>query len=365
MTQKVTEIQPMSQGILQVAQAVSRQRVVRHILWWVFFYALLVFLEWKTFSNPQFAETLQDALLTEAISVVFYMILYYACAEYLIPNYLAKNRTVVFWLSLVSFVILLTPIRDFALLLRFSTIENMQEVVRYNHWSSYFVLLFFAIVSTIVKIISDWTTQTRRQRELETRNIQTELNFLKAQINPHFLFNTLNSLYALSLKKSDDAPEIVLKLSEMMRYMLYECNESSVSLEKEIRYLQNYLDLEKMRLGAKMDVRFTVQGEAVGLQIAPLLLIPFVENAFKHGAANTLRGGFVDVFLMVENRELNLHVENTKPEQPLVRDPSRKSGGIGLANVQRRLNILYPKKFNLEIEDKSEIYGINLWLKLP
>jgi hypothetical protein len=353
------KIQSVEQSIGKVANAVTRRRFVRHIFWWLLFYAFLVFIEHTTFR-----QSLKSVLWTELLSIGFYVSIYYVVAEFLIPNYLAKNRFWAFLFLTLLFAILVTPIRDFVHYLRFSGNENMKEIVKANQLFSYFVSVFWAGFFTILKILSDWATQSRRQRELETRNIQTELNLLKSQINPHFLFNTLNSLYALTLKKSDDAPEIVLKLSEMMRYILYECNEPRVDLEKEIRYLQNYLDLEKMRLGSKMDVKLDIEGDYEGLRISPLLMLPFVENAFKHGASNSIRAGYVYLHLLITDNELNLHVENTKAEQPLVRDPNRRSGGIGLANVKRRLSILYPEKHQLEITDESDVYSVNFWLDL-
>ncbi|NJN33221.1 MAG: histidine kinase [Saprospiraceae bacterium] len=257
---------------------------------------------------------------------------------------------------------LLTPIKITVLFQKYAEYPVAQEYLR-DHQPYYYLLSFIAAgISTIVKITSDWAKQVRTQQELETRTIQSELNFLKSQINPHFLFNTLNSLYALTLKKSNEAPEVVIKLSEMMRYMLYDCNEPIVSLEKEIAYIKNYLDLEKLR-HKNMNIQFTIEGEPNDLKIAPLIFIAFIENAFKHGASNTLNSGFVQIHMYIEKDELNLYVENSKPEsQPQTQH--KRSGGIGLVNVKRRLQILYPHSNHLDIYDNPDTYGINLWVKL-
>ena len=203
---------------------------------------------------------------------------------------------------------------------------------------------------------------TSVQKDLETRTIQSELNFLKSQINPHFLFNTLNSLYALTLKKSDEAPEVVIKLSEMMRYMLYECNEKNVLLSKEVAYIHNYLSLEKLR-HKHMDIKFDVEGTVGDLKVSPLIFIAFIENAFKHGASNLISPGFVHIHIHLENDELNLFVENSKAQEMPTMEHKR-NGGIGLVNVKKRLAILYHESYHLDIYDNPNTYAVNLWMKL-
>ncbi|MBT8219331.1 MAG: histidine kinase, partial [Bacteroidia bacterium] len=217
--------------------------------------------------------------------------------------------------------------------------------------------------ATLLKIATEWLRHQRDVQVLETQTMQSELNFLKTQINPHFLFNTLNNLYALTLKKSDKAPEIVVKLSEMMRYMLYECNERRVPLTKEVNYLKNYLDLEKLRQGDDVRIKFQVHGEITDQQIAPLLFIPFLENSFKHGITNTLHEGYVNILLDAEEDHIRFEIENSKPET-MPAETHKKSGGIGLKNVRRRLNLMYPNKHDLNIKDTPRSYGITLDLDL-
>jgi len=211
--------------------------------------------------------------------------------------------------------------------------------------------------------MNDWLESQREKKELQSQTLQSELKFLKSQINPHFLFNTLNSLYALTLKKSDQAPEIVLKLSEMMRYMLYECNEREVPLSKEINYLKNYLELEKIRQGKKMEINFAMDGEVDHQKIAPLMFIPFVENSFKHGISNQISAGYVNIFLEINKNEVNITIENSKTAS--MPSPSgKKSGGIGLVNVKRRLDLLYPDKYDLNIDEDPNTYTVKLCIDL-
>jgi two-component system, LytTR family, sensor kinase len=194
--------------------------------------------------------------------------------------------------------------------------------------------------------------------------LRSELDFLRTQINPHFLFNTLNSLYALTLKKSDDAPEIVIKLSDMMRYMLYESNEERVSLAKEVEYMRHYVDLELLRFGKKADINFEIVGEIKNQIIAPLLFQTFLENAFKHGLANAIERGYVNFHLSINDNLLHLDLQNSKPPTLPKAENAPKSGGIGLVNVRRRLDLLYKNQYELLIKDKKEAYLVHLTIQL-
>lgn len=230
---------------------------------------------------------------------------------------------------------------------------------QYGH----FVFLFAALVfSTVLKIIKEWLLQQAVQKELENKHLQSELSFLKSQINPHFLFNTLNSIYALTLKKSDAAPEIVLRLSEMMRYMLYKSNEKKVPLEQEIKYIQNYLALEKTRYGDKAQIAFEYAGDSPSnYTIAPLLFITFLENSFKHGLSQSIAQGSVECLLYLEDNTIDFTLQNSKTSE---KDENYFQGGIGLVNVKRRLDLIYPNKYELEIHDSDDTYVVNLKIDL-
>lgn len=282
---------------------------------------------------------------------------------FLIPRYLANKRFLGYLGFLVAVIFIVSPIEAFLIYMKSGDLPNMQAAVLGSlNWS--FVTNFFILgSSTVVKITLDWYKNNQEKQELETQNMQSELRFLKSQINPHFLFNTLNSLYALTLKKSDLAPDIVLKLSEMMRYMLYECNEKWVPLTKEVNYIKNYLELERIRQGGHMDISMEVRGNISDQKIAPLMFIPFIENCFKHGVGNHLSKGFVNIRLQVEGNRVDLFIENSKAEAILRHDRSR-SGGIGLVNVRRRLELLYPNHYQLGIDDTPNSYAVNLKMQL-
>ena len=297
------------------------------------------------------------------INILFYIIIVYFNLNYLIPNYLTQKTFIRYTGLLLLSVVILTPIKAIVFYFMFSGSAVYREYVTFHQQYIFALTFLVAAGSTVVKIINDWLRHQRDRKELETQNMQSELRFLKSQINPHFLFNTLNSLYALTLKKSDKAPEIVIKLSEMMRYMLYECNERQVPLRKEVQYIRNYVDLEMLRQGQKVRIDFDVRGEISDQMIAPLIFTPFLENSFKHGV-NQISEGFVDILLDVQDKNVILQIENSKPSKQPVLNHKRPSGGIGLANVRRRLDLLYPENYKLKITEEPEKYKVNLTLAL-
>ncbi len=306
-----------------------------------------------------------NTLINEAINVFFYAVIVYVNLFYLIPYFLKKKKFLTFIVLLIAVAIFITPIKMFILHFRFSSNEALQQDLINEQHYFYLANLFVAGGSTLASIIMDWLRHQRERAVLENQNIQSELRFLKSQINPHFLFNTLNSIYALTLKKSDDAPEIVVKLSEMLRYMLYECNEKLVPLSKEVNYVKNYLALEQLRHGGKIEINFDLEGEVDGQMLAPLLFVPFLENSFKHGASRTIKNGYVKVVMRILTKnQLQFEVENNKPDTFPMANHELKSGGIGLANLDRRLNILYPNKHNLTIKDSPNVYRVILDLSL-
>ena len=334
-------------------------RGVYHSLFWLF---LLVFL--TTFELITTDYTFWFVFSNQLINVFIYASLVYFNFFYLIPNYLTKNKFRTYLILLVLSVLIVTPLKVLTFYFKFSGFQEAQDGL-IEDLNLYFIPTFLiAGSSTIFRNTTDWFRNVREKQELETQTMQSELRFLKSQINPHFLFNTLNNLYALTLKKSEKAPEIVIKLSEMMRYMLYECNERRVPLRKEVNYLRNYLDLERLRQGKNVDIHFSVTGSVSDQEIAPLMFIPFLENSFKHGLSNNLSEGFVNIELDVIDQHIHLYIENSKPEVLPQRDPNRKSGGIGLVNVRRRLELMYPEQYDLKILENPNTYAVSLDIDL-
>ena len=311
----------------------SKRAAYHSILWLVYIVIMLIF----NYSGP---ENLRLTLANVLIHSIFLSALVYFNIFYLIPKYLSNKKIATYYIFLLFATIVATPLE---LICLYWNMSNYLEAQRYLIQNQYvhFLFLFLALNgSTVLKIGKEWLLQERIKRDLERRNLQSELSFLKSQINPHFLFNTLNSLYALTLKKSDKAPEIVLRLSEMMRYMLYESNEKKVNLEKEVTYVRNYLELERIRYGDKAEIIFDYSGESPeNYEIPPLLFITFLENAFKHGLSNSIARGYVHVSMIVAEGDIQFDIVNSKNQDP--KDEHYYQGGIGLKNVTRRLELIY------------------------
>lgn len=332
------------------------KRAVYHTIFWLLLLTVLILIE-------GFQQGFFFTLSNEVINVFFYILIVYFNLFYLIPNYLTQKKFLTYCALLILSAVIITPLKVILLYFKWSNLPQLQaELINHQNWQ-FLITFFIAGSSTILKIITDWARHLREKQELQTQTMQSELRFLKSQINPHFLFNTLNNLYALTLKKSDKAPEIVIKLSEMMRYMLYECNEKRVPLSKEVNYIKNYLDLERLRQGKNVEINFHTQGMVSDQKIAPLMFIPFLENSFKHGLNNHISKGFVNIIMDIEDKKIHFFIENSKPDSPPAQD-HRRSGGIGLVNIHRRLNLLYPNHYDLNIDDNPNTYAVTLHLEL-
>lgn len=334
----------------------AQHPAIQHILFWLVIYLVFVLIDQNQFHW-------QISLIKELVNVFFYALVVYINLWLLIPYYLSSKKLVLYAVLLLLLALLTTPIKTFILFHAIADYPVVREDMIENQYLIFLTTLLVLLASTIFKIVFDWLQHQREKKELQTQTMRSELRFLKSQINPHFLFNTLNNLYALTLKKSDLAPEIVLKLSEIMRYMLYECNEKRVPLQKEINYIRNYLALEELRQGKNVKINFTLEGDPDDKKIAPLMFTPFLENSFKHGLNLAITEGYVDIHLHIFDDRIHFYVENSKPET-MPQPDTRPRGGIGLANVKRRLNLIYPDQYKLKIKDMPNAYRIELDINL-
>ena len=230
-----------------------------------------------------------------------------------------------------------------------------------SHIGSTATAFFYIVISTALKYSKNAITYQYRLQEAESKQLQTELALLKSQVNPHFFFNTLNNLYSLSLDKSRRVPEVILQLSALMRYVLDSSKEKMVALEDEYTFLENYLSLEKLRFSEETDIRIETRGTLQGRRIAPMLLVPFVENSIKHGINASTDAGYVHIELSVENDTFLFAISNSKTP---VRAADDESPNTGLRNVTRRLELLYPDKYNLSIQDEERSYAVQLSISL-
>lgn len=216
-------------------------------------------------------------------------------------------------------------------------------------------------IALLIRLTLNYYRERQQRADELVHQHSTELALLKAQVNPHFFFNTLNNIYSLVYKKSDDAPAALLKLSEIMRYMLYDSKSDLVPLEKELLHLENYLELEKLRLLDHSFISYKVKGDTSGIMVPPMLLLTFVENAFKHGKKKVEHPGII-IRVRVGLEELNFTVINYTLDHP---DVHQKTGGIGLQNVTRRLELLYQNQYDLEITHLKNQFKVSLSLKIP
>ena len=218
-----------------------------------------------------------------------------------------------------------------------------------------FIMLFFGITAYLV--LSWIFRQIRAIRQLRNEKTRAELLLLKSQVNPHFFFNTLNNLYGLTVEKSDKAPEVVLKISDMMRYTIYEGQKDKVPLQDELEYLLNFIELHKMRYHKEVDIQFTHQLFEDHYKITPLLFIILLENAFKHGVENLTGNAYVHISLIAGNGKVVFAVENNfDPEE------DNKKPGIGLENLRRRLELVYPGRYSLSLSARDQVYKAQLQL---
>jgi len=331
-------------------------RILLHATFWLSIIAFFVFIAHSDGKVP-----LPHLMVVFGVYGLINIGLFYLNYLYYLPRFLDNKKYKEYAIFAIGTIIILGLIK-YGVASAFKDIVLMRKSQNVGFWqyliSTGFTSVIFIFLSAALKFTVDWFLNERIQRDLENQRLSAELSFLKSQINPHFLFNSLNSIYSLAYQKSDTTPEAILKLSEIMRYMLYECNDNKVDLAKEMQYLQNYIDLQKIRFGNNAYINFEVTGEVTNQHIVPLLLISFIENAFKHGIANDPASP-ITLKINIDQGTLNFFIQNKKHAHN--RDAS---GGIGLNNVCRRLDLLYPAKYNLDIRDEADTYTVQLSLVL-
>lgn len=329
-----------------------------HILFW-----LSYTLFWLTVSGG-----LTDAqqIKSTLIVVSFHALASYFNIYVLVPLLLQQQK----YFSYAVGVMLTVTLTCFPLAYLLS-VANPGTVSPQNLWSPEFFVFnsfttsYAVAITLILRLLLQWYQREKEKADLLRINSETELKYLKLQINPHFLFNCLNSIYSLSLKKSDDAPETILKLSEMLRYILYEAGEKKVMIERELNYLQNYLELEKIRMGNRGKITFEteIDEDAENYLIEPMLLMPFVENSFKHGLNLQATDGWVNIVLNVTHGKLHFSISNNKGKRA-PQNGQETIGGIGIENVKKRLELLYPGRHTITITEDEKVYTVVLELML-
>ncbi len=338
-----------------------------HMLWWT----LTIGSFWEVINNIFFSPYAVKFLF----SVIFQAVAVYFNLYFLIPRFLEKGRYVPY-----IGLLLLTILGTASLLVSgyyagaWWAGRPFKELYGTDPGDFLYLFNIRTLPSTVasmtlamsIKLAKNWMQAKSRQQSLEKEQLETELKFLRSQFNPHFLFNSINSIFVLIHKNPDMASESLAKFSDLLRYQLYECNEGQIPLDRELDYFDNYIELEKLRQDHNLQLSVQVErGFAGNLTIAPFLLMPFVENAFKHVSQNTDTPNWIDIRLRLEGPHLCFAVANSVGAAGQSAGEVIRYGGIGLKNVQRRLNLVYPGGYDLRIERDEEQFRVQLRLTLP
>ncbi len=342
--------------------------ILLHLLAWTGLYLLIsplplgiIPFQLDPFNDSQLSLLLLYGFVINALMI-------YAYAHVVLPNYVKRQNLSYFLVANVTFLTGFTVLESFLdyyfflwAYSRLGTPDEADPIVQ--HLFSNFVLnAFVLLAANVYGFAFAWFRDQRLRRSLEQEKLRAELTALKHQINPHFLFNILNGLYALAFKNNDEqTAEGIAKLSHIMRYMIYESNDDRVPLDKEIEYIESYIDLQKLRTSGETQIRFDVQGLTRDKLVAPMIFTPFIENAFKYGIS-TAKPSDIDISMRVEGDQLRFQVANVN--HALNRTANSAHGGIGLINVKRRLNLLYQGAYALYIDNQDNMYRIDLRLDL-
>lgn len=323
-----------------------------HILFWIL---VVLYFAWGF--------GLDQAPVKSIVNALFFLpghfIMVYSLLYLLVPKFLLNRRYFMFFLGILI-VLGLCGVYTVVAELSVSGDPRLQGAT-FSVGRNILPFVHVGAIAASIKLLKYWYVQRKQTLEAEQQRTIAELNLLKAQLHPHFLFNTLNNLYSHTLEFSPKSPEIVLKLSALLRFMIYESRSPKISLVREVELLQSYISLEKLRYGDRLDFSERITGRLEKFQISPLLLLPFVENAFKHGTSSQLDQCWISLDLSLEGSQMNFKLVNSYDHD---KGEKLEHGGLGLTNVKRRLDILYSGRYQLETLKLPDIYVINLELQL-
>jgi hypothetical protein len=333
----------------------ARLRIVRHLLFWLWVYAMDVGIFGLGYNNVKFF------MLMALLEMPTQMFFAYSIMYFILPKYLLKKKMGTALLLFVG-VFLVSGVVSHVLFMNFGGYPNEHPPLW--DWLKIAMRAFYALLqgslAVGVKLVLTWYTNEKKLSSMEKSRMASELKMLKDQVNPHFLFNTLNNLYGLVARNTTHAQESILRLSGILHFMLHESNSPTISMQKEIRCIQDYIELEKLRYSGTLSISFNVQEPVRELHVVPLTLFPFVENSFKHGASELIRDAWINIDFSIYKNEFVFKIENSK--RALMISPP--SGGIGLSNVKRRLELVYEQDHSLQIIDSPETFLVILKIAL-
>ncbi|MEM6264812.1 MAG: histidine kinase [Bacteroidota bacterium] len=339
------------------------QRKLYHIPFWICYTLFWYFL----FARVDF----WDALPTNLVYMSAYILSGYTVLYLLMPRLLFKRRYILFVLALlVSYAFWSVALGVGLMSLWKESLVGISDMEEAYQRAEFIGATFGSILPTMlivlgIGLVKKWMSIQQKNRRLETDNLATELELLKSQLNPHFLFNAINSIYFLIRKDPDLAETSLTRFSDMLRYQLYECEGDLVPLDREIQYLRNFIELARLRKGDRVQVKFEVDESLNGEAVAPFLLMPIVENAFKHVSSHATRDNVVEIQLKkMEANKLQVNIHNTRTQRSNPMPDPRPSGGIGLSNLQRRLELLYHGRYVLDTHPDGAWYRVVLEIPL-
>jgi hypothetical protein len=335
------------------------KRPVLHVLFWVIFVLVgsFIFSYQQNFPYEFF-------LMNFLVHLPLFLLYTYGVIYFLIPRLLLNGRYGLFFPALILLTCLATLLR--ILVNRYIYFALfIPEVLYPNEWFSteiFLINIFWivgpAILFAMFKYYKNWLTTQTLANEAERKQLASELQVLKAQLNPHFLFNTFNNLYVLALQKSDKTPEVISKISDLFHYVLYECNSIEVPVSKEIKLISDYIQLEELRYSDRLSIRIKKEIENPDFLIPPMMLYTFVENCFKHGCSNDPDSPWIELAIKSSVNRLEFEASNSIPR--INYTGKEREGGVGLSNIRRRLELLYPRNHRLEIKNDDNVFVVRL-----
>ncbi|MBP9104062.1 MAG: sensor histidine kinase [Chitinophagaceae bacterium] len=353
-----------------------KYRIRRHlafwIFWWIFQAFLYSFIVAKT--NGEWLKRVQLSSLESLVYLFAHMFLAYSLMYIVIPRFLLQQR---YWLTIIITALLFVATAGISVSLSIYILDPIRLTIFNGIFANTFrnssVNIFLSLmaglrgaitiggIAAAIKLMKYWYLKEQRNMQLQKENMTSQLQLLKAQVHPHFLFNTLNNIYSYTQSNSAKAAQMVSGLSDLLRYMLYECNQPLAPLSKELQMVKDYISLEQIRYGNKLELHLEILGDTKGLYIAPLLLLPLIENCFKHGTSHILEQPWVNLQISIHEQQLTMKLINGKVN---VTPEDKNHSGIGIQNVQKRLSLLYPDKHELTITNEEEVFIVNLKVKL-
>ncbi|MCG6189294.1 sensor histidine kinase [Maribellus maritimus] len=330
-----------------------RNRILQHILFWALSFLILVNIL-KVSAEIKKIDLIYTAVFHLPVFLIVYLNL-----KVLFPYFLEKGR---YFLFVVLALTVIAVGAGFYLILFNQWIDYIFTgyyfIAFYSFWDISLYYLIYIFLTSLLRLARGWF----KLQEIENERAETELKALRSQINPHFLFNSLNSIYSLSRKNSPAVPEKIVQLSDLMRHIIYESDANFIPLEKEIEMVRNYIELQNLRTVKTEKINLEIKGDIQNKKIAPLVFLPFVENSFKHGLKSGAENAYVNICVRIRETDIVFEIENTKGDSPVLTDSKYK--GIGIQNVKKRLELLYPNAHKFEITEDEKRFKVFLQIYL-